>query len=97
MKPCIAWIWRLTNTAEFNELFIVQPKNYLEEYVEQTRENNLSLYVVANPFEAIQYTYYTYEIRPELFKNLLFEDPSIVQQNSRRMQLEKYTDDMSSN
>ena len=84
----------IKSIAEFNELFIVQPKNYLEEYVEQTRENNLSLYVVADPFEAIQYTYYTFEIRPELFKNLLFED-SIVNKTVKES-LEQYTDGMSS-
>ena len=66
----------IEDTAEFNELFIVQPKNYLK-YVEQSRENNLSLYVLADPFEAIQYTYYTIE-RPDLFKNLLLEDTNIV-------------------
>ena len=45
--------------------------------MEQSRENNLSLYVLADPFEAIQYTYYTIE-RPDLFKNLLLEDTNIV-------------------
>ncbi|MGM9946383.1 MAG: YycH family regulatory protein [Lysinibacillus sp.] len=66
----------IEDKAEFNELFIVQPKNYLK-YVEQSRENNLSLYVLAEPFEANQYTYYTIE-RPELFKNLLLEDTNVV-------------------
>ena len=66
----------IKDTAEFNELFIVQPKNYFK-YVEQLRENNLSLYVLADPFEANQFTYYTIE-RPELFKNLLLEDTNGV-------------------
>lgn len=84
----------IEDTAEFNELFIVQPKNYLEEYVEQPRENNLSLYVLANSFEANQYTYFTFEIRPELFKNLLFEDTNIVEKTVEGA-LEEYNDDMS--
>lgn len=83
----------IENITEFNELFVVQQKNYLE-YVEQARDNNLSLYVVANPLEAIQYTYYTFEIRPELFKNLLFEDTNIVEKTVEGA-LEKYNDDMS--
>ena len=66
----------IEDIAKFNELFIVQQKNY-SKYVEQSRENNLSLYVLADPFEANQYTYYTIE-RPELFKNLLLEDANIV-------------------
>jgi len=84
---------KIKNIAEFNELFIVQPKNY-EEYVEQVRGNNLSLYVVANPLEEIQYTYVFDETRPELLKNLLFEDTSIVRKNTQGS-LEKYTDSMS--
>ncbi len=35
----------IENIAEFNELFIVQPKNYLENMWNKRRENNLSLYV----------------------------------------------------
>ncbi len=49
---------------------------------------------VANPFEAIQYTYYTFEIRPELFKNLLFKIHSIVNKTVKGS-VEKYSDDMS--
>lgn len=81
------------NVFKFKQLFIEEPKNYLQ-YLEQPRENNLSLYVVANPLEAIQYTYYIGETRPEFFKNLLFEPTSIV---SRTVEgsLEKYNDGMS--
>jgi len=79
---------------EFNELFIVQPKSYVEEYVEKLRENNLSLYLVNTPLDEIQYTYYTFELRPELLKNLLFEDTSIVEKTVEEP-LEKYTDSMS--
>lgn len=79
---------------EFNELFILQPKSYVEEYVEKLRENNLSLYLVNTPLEEFQYTYYTFELRPELLKNLLFEDTSIVEKTVEGP-LEKYTDSMS--
>ena len=83
----------IEDTVKFNELFIVQPKNYLK-YVEKVRDNNLSLYVLANPFDAIQYTYYTIEIRPELFKNLLFEDTAIVRKKVEESS-EKYRDTIS--
>lgn len=83
----------IENTAEFNELFIVQPKSYFE-YVEHVRDNNLSLYVVASPQEELQYTYIIDETRPELLKNLLFEDTSIVRKNTKGS-TEEYTDSMS--
>lgn len=79
---------------EFNELFIVQPKSYVEEYVEKLRENNLSLYLVNTPLDVFQYTYYTFELRSELLKNLLFEDTSIVQKTVEESE-EEYTDSMS--
>lgn len=79
---------------EFNELFIVQPKSYVEEYVEKLRENNLSLYLVNTPLDEIQYTYYTFELRSELLKNLLFEDTSIVEKTVEESE-EVYTDSMS--
>ena len=79
---------------EFNELFIVQPKSYVEEYVEKLRENNLSLYLVNTPLDEIQYTYYTFELRAELLKNLLFEDTSIVGKTVEESE-ETYTDSMS--
>lgn len=84
----------IADIDEFNELFIVQPKSYVEEYVEKLRENNLSLYLVNTPLDEIQYTYYTFELRPELLKNLLFEDTSIVEKTVEEP-LEKYTDSMS--
>lgn len=79
---------------EFNELFIVQPKSYVEEYVEKLRENNLSLYLVNTPLDEFQYTYYTFELRSELLKNLLFEDTSIVEKTVEESE-EVYTDSMS--
>lgn len=84
----------IADIDEFNELFIVQPKSYVEEYVEKPRENNLSLYLVNTPLDEIQYTYYTFELRSELLKNLLFEDTSIVEKTVEES-LEKYTDSMS--
>ena len=79
---------------EFNALFIVQPKSYVEGYVEKRRENNLSLYLINTPLDEFQYTYYTFELRSELLQNLLFEDTSIVKKNVEE-QLEEYTDSMS--
>ena len=84
----------IKNIAEFNELFIVQPKNHFDEYVEQVRDNNLSLYVVASSLEEIQYTYYIEEARPELLKSLLFEDESIVRKNTKGS-IEEYKDSTS--
>ena len=84
----------IADIDEFNELFIVQPKSYVKEYVEKLRENNLSLYLVKTPLDEIQYTYYTFELRPELLKNLLFEDTSIVGKTVEES-LEIYTDSMS--
>ena len=84
----------IKNIAEFNELFIVQPKNHFDEYVEQVRDNNLSLYVVASSLEEIQYTYMIEEARPELLKSLLFEDESIVRKNTKGS-IEEYKDSTS--
>lgn len=63
-------------------------------YEEITRTNRLSLYVPVDPIELVQFTYYIDEISPETFKELLFNDPNIVQKNIESVDSSKYTDGM---
>lgn len=67
---------------------------YYEAYVEVKRPESLSMYVTEQPMESIQYTYYINDISLNLFKNILFTDPSIVQRSAESAQSERYTDVM---
>lgn len=83
----------LPKRNKFKE-FILDSIAYYEEYVEVERPNELSLYVAEKPMESIQYTYYIEDISPNLFKNILFPDQSIVQRSVESAQSERYTDSM---
>jgi regulatory protein YycH of two-component signal transduction system YycFG len=63
-------------------------------YEEIKRDNRLSLYVPVDPMELVQFTYYIDEISPDTFKELLFNDPNIVQKNIESVDSSKYTDGM---
>ncbi|MEO4055344.1 two-component system activity regulator YycH [Solibacillus sp. CAU 1738] len=73
----------------------IKPALNFAEYVEVERPDALSLYTVSDGIELTQYTYYIDEISPNLFKNILFTDPNIVQRNIESVQYEKYDDGMS--
>ncbi len=77
----------------FKEVLTEQVENF-SPYQEIERENMLSLYVTMTDMEAIHFTYYIEEISSELLKNVLFEEPNIVQKTVEGNQ-EKYTDSMS--
>lgn len=81
-----------TNIEAFKEIFIHQSEDFVA-YSEIKREQAPSLYVTTEDIEATQYTYYGYEISPELLKSVLFED-AVVQKTIEGTQ-EKYTDSMS--
>lgn len=74
---------------------IINLANEYGVYKEVEREAAPSLFVIDEEVEAIKYTYYTDEIKPERFKNVLFADPNLVQRNVDSTQSEKYTDGMS--
>ncbi|HWL12964.1 MAG TPA: two-component system activity regulator YycH, partial [Ureibacillus sp.] len=65
-------------------------------YKEIARQDQLSLYVPANPVDLVQYTYFIDEISPETFKDALFKDANIVQKNIESNTSTKYTDGMAS-
>ena len=79
--------------AAFEETFIERPRSYAE-YVETERQNNLSLYIVKEKVEATKHGYYIDEMSPTLLKDILFENPFIVQKSGEGSQ-ESYTDSMS--
>lgn len=60
-------------------------------YEEIVRPNEFSLYVPTNPVDLVQYTYYIDEISPETFKDILFKDANIVEENNES---NTYTDGM---
>ncbi|MGM9950815.1 MAG: YycH family regulatory protein [Lysinibacillus sp.] len=76
----------------FMESFVEQPKSYME-YEEVERPENLSLYVVKEPVEATKHAYGIGEMPLKLLKDILFENPSIVQKSGEGSQ-EKYSDSM---
>ena len=78
----------------FMEAFVEQPKSYIE-YVEAERPENLSLYVMKEPVEATKHAYVIDETPLKLLKDILFENPSIVQKSGEGSQ-EEYSDIMSS-
>ena len=81
------------DAESFMEAFVEQPKSYIE-YVEAERPENLSLYVVKEPVEATKHAYGIDETSLKLLKDILFENPSIVQKSGEGSQ-EKYSDSMS--
>ena len=82
------------NMAQFLQEVIEPAKKY-EAFKEVERDGYTSLYVVNDKIESIKYTYFIEDITPELFKNVLFQDPNIVQRNVESASSEKYTDGMS--
>ena len=80
---------------KFNATFIKAIQKSIP-YKEIARQDQLSLYVPANPVDLVQYTYFIDEISPETFKDALFKDANIVQKNIESNTSTKYTDGMAS-
>jgi len=85
---------RIPNGLHFIEELVEPAKEY-GNYQEIERTGAPSLFAVDEPVETIKYTYYIDETKPELFRNVLFADPNLVQRNEDSTQSEKYTDGMS--
>lgn len=82
---------KLSNVRQFTET-VLQPIENYNLYMEIERTGLQSLYVVKDSIESVQYTYFIDEISPDLFKNVLFPKPSIVERNVESIQSEKFTD-----
>lgn len=79
--------------TKFKEIFLNQPSKYAT-YKEVEREKLLSLYVVEEKQQVMQYTYLTDDISQEPFKEILFQDAGLVQKTMANSLVE-YTDGMS--
>lgn len=81
-------------TEDYFQTTVLQSLKSLVSYKEIERPNQLSLYVPTDEINLVQYTYYVDEIQPEMFKDILFYDPTIVRKNVENQDLVKYTDGM---
>lgn len=66
----------------------------LDLYQEVKRIKKLSLYVPTEQVKLNQYTYYIDEVSPDMFRDILFNDPNIVKKNNESEDSLKYTDGM---
>ena len=82
------------NERQFELTVLAVTKNY-NDYIEVARTNAESLYVIEDGIESVKYEYFIDDLSPELFKEVLFTDPSIVQRNIESVQSEKYSDNWS--
>ncbi len=84
----------ITNANQFAK-DIIEPSKLHSAYKEVERDGYTSLYVPNDTIESVKYTYYMNELSPELFKNVLFSEPNVVQRNVESATFEKYTDGLS--
>ncbi|MEG0386354.1 MAG: two-component system activity regulator YycH [Solibacillus sp.] len=84
----------LPNAIYFMEEIIAPVKEY-QTYFEVERDALPSLYIAQEAMESIQYTYFMDKIQPDIFKNILFRDLSIVKRGTVNAREEKYNDDTS--
>jgi regulatory protein YycH of two-component signal transduction system YycFG len=80
--------------AKFNDAFI-EPLNKFQAYQEYKTNNGLSIYTTSDAVEAVKYMYSTNDLSTDQFKEVLFEEASIVQKTDISTFTEKYTDDKS--
>ena len=71
---------------------VIEPANDYSQYVEVERDTLRSLYVAKDPIQSARYRYLAEEIKPDLFKKILFTDLKIVQRNIESSQSERFTD-----
>ncbi|MBM7666253.1 regulatory protein YycH of two-component signal transduction system YycFG [Solibacillus kalamii] len=71
---------------------VIEPANDYSQYVEVERDALRSLYVAKDPIQSARYRYLAEEIKPDLFKKILFTDLKIVQRNIESSQSERFTD-----
>lgn len=81
----------IPNASQFMEK-IINPVEEYDTYKEININDSPSLYAIDGKVETNKYTYYLNEFSPELFKKVLFADPSIVLRNVDSATSEKYTD-----
>lgn len=74
---------------------IIEPANNYSTYVEIERDSSRSLYIAENPIPATRYTYVIEEISTDLFKEIVFPEPNIVQRTKENNQADRYSDDTS--
>lgn len=71
---------------------VIEPANDYSQFVEVERDTLRSLYVAKHPIQSARYRYLAEEIKPDLFKKILFTDLKIVQRNIESSQSERFTD-----
>ncbi|MEK4427570.1 YycH family regulatory protein [Solibacillus sp. FSL K6-1523] len=81
----------ISNSMQFMEE-VVEPIKEYQSYIEVERDSMLSLYVAQKAMESIQYTYFMDKTSPDIYKNILFGDLSIVTRNTVNTREEKYND-----
>lgn len=74
---------------------VIEPASDYSTYVEVERESAQSLYITENPTPATRYTYVMEEISLDLFKEIVFPEPNIVQRTIEGDYSERYSDDTS--
>ena len=74
---------------------VIEPIGNYSNYVEIKRDDSRSLYVAENRIPATRYRYVIEEISLDIFKNIVFPEPNIVQRNKESDQSERYSDDTS--
>lgn len=85
---------RIPNAEQFMEE-IIEPSKKYNAFKEVERDGYASLYVIDDKVELLKYTYFINELSPELFKNVLFTNPNIVQRHVESTTSEKYRDAVS--
>lgn len=99
----IYFVSEQNRTLYITNVSIVEPEfqsvlnNVIQDFIsyeEIKRNNKLSLYVPKEKVELVKYTYVINEISPDLLKEALFIDPTIVQKNAENADSMKYTDGM---
>ncbi|MGE7984220.1 YycH family regulatory protein [Solibacillus sp. NPDC093137] len=71
---------------------VIEPANDYSQYVEVERDALRSLYVAKDPIQLARDRYLAVDIKPDLFKKILFTDLKIVQRNIESSQSERFTD-----
>lgn len=71
---------------------VIEPANDYSQYVEVERDALRSLYVAKDPIQSARNRYLAVDIKPDLFKKILFTDLKIVQRNIESSQSERFTD-----
>ena len=81
---------KISDATQFiNE--IIEPAKKYNSYKEIKRVGNTSLYVLNEKTEMLKYMYINNDLSPELFKNVLFTNPNIVNRKEENTLNKKYS------